>query len=68
MPDRFPALIFDLDGTILDSKPGIVRCLAKVLAAHSIEVGDPLERFIGPPIEARSAFVCDYRSCHDIEG
>ena len=29
MPARLPALIFDLDGTLTDSKPGIVGCLQK---------------------------------------
>lgn len=76
-----PALIFDLDGTLTDSKPGILGCLRKVLAAHHIEAGGPLDRFVGPPVESwavellpdgteaeRKRLVDDYRACYDREG
>jgi phosphoglycolate phosphatase-like HAD superfamily hydrolase len=36
VPSPLPALIFDLDGTITDSKPGIVGCLRKVLDARHL--------------------------------
>lgn len=75
------ALIFDLDGTLTDSKPGILGCLRKVLDEHGIKDGGPLERFIGPPVEAwtawllpegaeteRAALARDYRACYDREG
>lgn len=81
MSNRLPALIFDLDGTILDSKPGILSCLRKVLDAHGLDAQGPLDRFVGPPVEdwatellpdgseeARAAFVRDYRRCYDLEG
>ena len=47
-------LLFDLDGTITDSRPGIVRCIAHALE----ELGRPapadseLTRFVGPPLAA----------------
>jgi phosphoglycolate phosphatase len=78
---RQPALIFDLDGTLTDSKPGIVDCLRKVLEAHQITDYGDLSRFIGPPVEtwthellpdgpeaARSELSRDYRACYDREG
>jgi phosphoglycolate phosphatase len=81
VPSPLPALIFDLDGTLTDSKPGIVGCLSKVIAAYNIDPGGPLDRFVGPPIEewavallpasseeARAALARDYRACYDREG
>jgi phosphoglycolate phosphatase len=81
MPLELPALIFDLDGTLTDSKPGIVGCLRKVLDARNLGDQGPLERFVGPPVEewtvellpdatdeARTQLVLDYRACYDREG
>jgi phosphoglycolate phosphatase len=79
--NRLPALIFDLDGTITDSKPGIVGCLRKVLDARHVDYRGPLDRFVGPPVEEwtvallpeaneeeRAALARDYRDCYDREG
>jgi phosphoglycolate phosphatase len=76
-----PALIFDLDGTLTDSKPGILGCLRKVLDARGMGDQGPLDRFIGPPVEewvvqllpngsedAQAAMARDYRACYDREG
>jgi len=76
-----PALIFDLDGTLTDSKPGIVGCLRKVLDARHIDHPGPLDRYVGPPVEEwavqilpdgseedRVALARDYRACYDREG
>lgn len=81
MPQDLPALIFDLDGTLTDSKPGIVGCLRKVLDAWKIDEPGPLDRFVGPPVEewaaellphgseeARVKLARDYRGCYDREG
>ena len=81
MSSQLPALIFDLDGTILDSKPGILSCFRKVLDSYGVEAHGSLDRFVGPPIEdwasemlpngsdeARAALAGDYRSCYDLEG
>jgi len=76
-----PALIFDLDGTLTDSKPGIIGCLRKVLDDRNMGDQGPLSRFVGPPVEewvaellpdgseeARVALARDYRACYDREG
>ena len=76
-----PALIFDLDGTLTDSKPGIVGCLCKVLDARNMGDQGPLDRFVGPPVEEwttellpngseadRIELARDYRACYDREG
>ncbi len=81
MPTVLPALIFDLDGTLTDSKPGILGCLRKVLDARGMGDQGPLDRFIGPPVEEwvidllpngseddRIALARDYRACYDREG
>jgi phosphoglycolate phosphatase len=81
VPIVIPALIFDLDGTLTDSKPGIVGCLRKVLDAWNLGDNSPLERFVGPPVEewtaellpnapeeSRVALARDYRACYDREG
>jgi len=81
MSSSLPALIFDLDGTLTDSKPGILGCLGKTIAAHKITFSGPLDRFIGPPVEewaaellpdgseeAHAAVARDYRACYDREG
>ena len=47
-----PALIFDLDGTLMDPREGITRCMRSALLRLDVEPpsdGD-LERLIGPPL------------------
>jgi phosphoglycolate phosphatase len=81
VPTPLPALIFDLDGTLTDSKPGIIGCLSKVIDAYRISYSGELDRFVGPPVEewtvelmpegseeARAALARDYRACYDREG
>lgn len=81
MPQVLPALIFDLDGTLTDSKPGILGCLRTVIDARNLGDQGSLERFIGPPVEEwatallpqaseeeRAALASDYRRCYDREG
>jgi phosphoglycolate phosphatase len=81
VPNQFPALIFDLDGTLTDSKPGILSCLRKALDDHGVSYPGPLDRFIGPPVEEwalellpegseeeRLAVARDYRGYYDREG
>ncbi len=76
-----PALIFDLDGTLTDSKAGILGCLRKTLDARGIRYPDSLDRFIGPPVEEwvkhllpdgtgeeHAALAREYRACYDREG
>ena len=81
MLNPLPALIFDLDGTLTDSKPGIVGCLRKVIDARNLGDQGPLDRFVGPPVEEwtvellphgsedeRASLARDYRGCYDLEG
>jgi phosphoglycolate phosphatase len=45
-------LLFDLDGTLTDSGPGIMNSAAYALNKWGIELSDPsdLRKFIGPPL------------------
>lgn len=53
-PGRGPwsTVLFDLDGTIVDSAPGITLRLAEVLAEMGLPVQTPTElmRWVGPPL------------------
>ncbi len=73
--------IFDLDGTLTDSKPGILGCLNTALEAHGIPWTGPLDWFIGPPADQslrrlmpdadesrRAALLYDYRLCYASTG
>lgn len=45
------AILFDLDGTLIDSSPGILASFQQVLATHGLEPAAPLDqRLIGPPL------------------
>lgn len=47
------AILFDLDGTIINSEEGITKCVQYALRARGLEVPDrkKLRVFIGPPLE-----------------
>lgn len=45
------AILFDLDGTLIDSSPGILAGFQQVLATHGLKPAVPLDqRLIGPPL------------------
>ena len=48
----FQYILFDLDGTLTDPKPGITGCVQYALHEMGIEEpdADRLEVFIGPPL------------------
>lgn len=51
MHSRITDVIFDLDGTLIDSAPSILDCFAKTLSAQGIEPAVPLtDALIGPPL------------------
>jgi phosphoglycolate phosphatase len=81
MSHTLPALLFDLDGTLTDSKPGILGCLRKVINARNLGDCGILDRFVGPPVEEwckellpqgseedRAKMARDYRACYNLEG
>ncbi len=54
------AVLFDLDGTILDSKPGIFRSLTYALDSLSLPIPPETELmgFLGPPLPMGFEHVC----------
>ncbi len=47
---NYDYILFDLDGTLTDSKPGIIKCIRHALDAKGIECHDSiLDKMIGPP-------------------
>ena len=52
MTSRFTCVLFDLDGTITDSAPGITSSLAWMFEQLGIPVPSPAEllKYVGPPI------------------
>ena len=48
---RYTHILFDLDGTLTDPKPGIFNCIRHALVKMGREAGesDSWERYIGPP-------------------
>lgn len=77
----FDALFFDLDGTLLDTGSGIMRCAAHALqkAGIAVENSDSLRIFVGPPLsqsfpqfgikaEDAAQAIRDFRELYHSEG
>ena len=53
MNNRYDSILFDLDGTLTDSGPGIMRCAALAMDELHIpyeKTRDALRVFVGPPL------------------
>lgn len=52
MASQYTAVLFDLDGTIVDSAPGITSTLAATFERMALPVPTPAElvAYVGPPI------------------
>ena len=50
-------IVFDVDGTLFDTKPGIIKALNEVLHKHGKEYINPSDedKWIGPPV--RNSFI-----------
>ena len=50
---KYTTVLFDLDGTITDSKPGILNSIRYALKKHGLQVpsDEVLQTFIGPPLK-----------------
>ena len=49
---KYPAILFDLDGTLTDSGEGIINCVLPALAHYGITPPnwESLQYFVGPPL------------------
>lgn len=59
---RYRCAVFDLDGTLVDSGPGIIKSVKYALSKFGIEENDParLAMYIGPPLEETFAKLCGF--------
>jgi phosphoglycolate phosphatase len=76
------AVIFDLDGTLIDSSPSILKCFGQVLADSGLPALVPLsDSLIGPPLRQTlinltgstddsllDRLVEEFKNCYDTEG
>ncbi len=82
MSKIYDVLLFDLDGTLTDTGPGIRNSVAYALEKQNIKVADKneLNKFVGPPLidsfkifygmnmEQANKAVTDYRSIYSEKG
>lgn len=56
-------ILFDLDGTLIDSSEGIIKCVLYTLDFYGIKEPDTakLYRFIGPPLSESLKDIMDFR-------
>ena len=55
-------ILFDLDGTLTDSREGIVHCVRETILGYGgpVPEEETLLRFIGPPLQDSFARFCGY--------
>lgn len=58
MTKAYDVLLLDLDGTLIDSAPGIMKCLRHALGIMGYDMPDKPERFLGPPLYDSFAEYC----------
>lgn len=58
MTPRYGVLLFDLDGTLTDSGPGIMRAVRYALERLGEPVPERLEAFVGPPLPQSFRTLC----------
>lgn len=69
---KYKIALFDLDGTITDSGPGILNSIRYALRKHGLPIPceEVLRTFIGPPLKEQFQAVCsltDEESVHMVE-
>lgn len=78
---NYDYILFDLDGTLTDSKPGIVNCIRYALDKHGIAYTDAvLNKMVGPPfrvsmkeffgleLDQIEELITDYRGVYEAGG
>lgn len=58
MTKSYDVLLFDMDGTLIDSAPGIMKCLRHALDTMGYDMPERPERFLGPPLYDSFAEYC----------
>mgnify|MGYP000465164172 CR=1 FL=1 len=61
---HYDAILFDVDGTLIDSAPGIIHTLQEVFCTMGVDVsGINLRRYLGPPL--RKSFGYAVKGSHE---
>ena len=48
---HYDVILFDVDGTLIDSAPGILNTLEEVFRKMNVDItGVDLRRYLGPPL------------------
>lgn len=56
--NRYKYILFDLDGTLTDSAPGILNCYRYALDAMGFDEPEDIMRVVGPPLYDSFAEIC----------
>lgn len=56
--NSFDTLLFDLDGTLTDSAPGITQCFRHTLAHMGLPEPDNITQILGPPLQSSFSELC----------
>lgn len=68
MKSNYDAVLFDLDGTLTASHPGVIRCVTEALhdLGQPIPPDEILKKFIGPPLQSSFSKYCglNEEQCH----
>lgn len=66
---KFDNIIFDLDGTLLDSGPGIINAVKYALQKYDIDEKNTsiLRSFVGPPLHQQFATCYDFSEKQSLE-
>lgn len=56
--NRYKYILFDLDGTLTDSAPGILNCYRYALDAMGVDEPEDIMRVVGPPLFDSFAEIC----------
>ncbi len=56
--NSFDTILFDLDGTLTDSAPGIIECFRFTLAHMGFPEPDNLRQILGPPLQSSFSELC----------
>ena len=68
MFSAFESIVFDLDGTLIDSAPGVITCLMSTIEEAELEAdkGRLNRDLIGPPLETMLKTLCPTESAEKI--
>lgn len=81
MDKKYEIILFDFDGTIADSKPGILKCIRRALDIKGVPYTEAiLDKMVGPPFRVSMKEFCGvegdvveelialYRADYEIDG